>query len=146
MAMDEMVGGSADHWLHEKTTAAVGSTGRWRRIVAPREGSGTAGSTMTKRHRVAGNAHCLLCEKTAAPVGSEDSWGGGGEDFGMGIGDLRVAWVGKWGMGERIFRSHNVLMDGRMEPRWRDRTVHAYAGTVTLQQRIAALWFTGSGL
>ncbi|EAZ30272.1 hypothetical protein OsJ_14320 [Oryza sativa Japonica Group] len=92
------------------------------------------------------SAHCLLCEKTAAPVGSEDSWGGGGEDFGMGIGDLRVAWVGKWGMGERIFRSHNVLMDGRMEPRWRDRTVHAYAGTVTLQQRIAALWFTGSGL
>ncbi len=95
------------------------------------------------------SARCLLREKTAAPVGGEDFWGGGGEDFGMGIGDLGVAWVGKggeWGMGERIFRSHNVLMDGRMEPRWRDRTVHAYAGTVTLQQRIAALWFTGSGL
>jgi hypothetical protein len=27
MAMDEMFGGSADHWLHEKTTADVGSTG-----------------------------------------------------------------------------------------------------------------------
>jgi hypothetical protein len=54
MAVDEMVGGSADHWLHEKTTVAVGSTGRWRRTVAPREGSGTAGSTMTKWHRVDG--------------------------------------------------------------------------------------------
>lgn len=54
MAMDEMFGGSADHWLHEKTTVAVGSTGRWRRTVAPREGSGTAGSTMTKWHRVDG--------------------------------------------------------------------------------------------
>uniref|UniRef100_A0A0D9YPE5 Cytokinin dehydrogenase 1 FAD/cytokinin binding domain-containing protein n=1 Tax=Oryza glumipatula TaxID=40148 RepID=A0A0D9YPE5_9ORYZ len=71
-----VVASIGSRWLHEKTAAAVGSAGRWHRIVAPREGSGTAGSTTTKRHWVADN---------------EDFWDGGGEDFGMGIGDLGVA-------------------------------------------------------
>uniref|UniRef100_A0A0E0AD91 Uncharacterized protein n=1 Tax=Oryza glumipatula TaxID=40148 RepID=A0A0E0AD91_9ORYZ len=47
------VGGSGSRWLHEKTAAAVGSARRWHRTVAPREGSGTAGSMTTKRHWVA---------------------------------------------------------------------------------------------
>ncbi|EAZ39668.1 hypothetical protein OsJ_24098 [Oryza sativa Japonica Group] len=90
MAVDEMVGGSADHWLHEKTTVG----GRLHREVAQNSGSKgrdrTPGLTMTNCTRFNAN---------------ENFWGGGGEDFGMGIGDLGVAWVRKWGMGRESFRA-----------------------------------------